>query len=137
VYLTGNGLSARVARYLITILDEGWMIEALNGALETLGIEANWTKRGDVEPFDAAERMNDMLVSFRRDDMLLGAIVIFSGSVELGSFLPCDGGTYSRDDYPDLYERLNDVFIIDAFTFTTPNLPDPATGLKYFMVAIE
>jgi len=36
--------------------------------------------------------------------------------------LPCDGGTYSRLDYPLLYAVIDAVFIVDADTFRTPNL---------------
>lgn len=36
--------------------------------------------------------------------------------------IPCDGGTYNREDYPLLYAVLDAVFIVDADTFTTPDL---------------
>jgi len=36
--------------------------------------------------------------------------------------IPCDGGTYNREDYPILYAVLDSVFIIDADTFTVPDL---------------
>jgi microcystin-dependent protein len=36
--------------------------------------------------------------------------------------IPCDGGTYLREDYPLLYAVIDDVFIIDPDTFTTPDL---------------
>jgi microcystin-dependent protein len=36
--------------------------------------------------------------------------------------IPCDGGTYAREDYPLLYAVIDSVFIVDADTFTVPNL---------------
>lgn len=36
--------------------------------------------------------------------------------------LPCDGGTYAREDYPFLYAVLDSVFIVDADNFTLPDL---------------
>lgn len=36
--------------------------------------------------------------------------------------LPCDGGTYNREDYPLLYAVIDSVFIIDADTFSTPDM---------------
>jgi microcystin-dependent protein len=36
--------------------------------------------------------------------------------------IPCDGGTYNREDYPLLYAVIDAVFIIDADTFTVPDL---------------
>lgn len=36
--------------------------------------------------------------------------------------LPCDGGTYAREDYPLLYAVIDSVYIVDADHFTTPDL---------------
>jgi len=36
--------------------------------------------------------------------------------------LPCDGGTYARTDYPLLYAALAAPYIVDADTFTTPDM---------------
>lgn len=36
--------------------------------------------------------------------------------------IPCDGGTYNRENFPLLYAVLDPVFIVDADTFTTPDL---------------
>lgn len=36
--------------------------------------------------------------------------------------LPCDGGVFSREDYPLLYAVIDSVFIIDADNFTLPDL---------------
>lgn len=36
--------------------------------------------------------------------------------------IPCDGGTYNREDYPDLYALLDAAYIVDADTFVTPDL---------------
>lgn len=36
--------------------------------------------------------------------------------------IPCDGGTYNREDFPLLYAVIDAVFIVDADTFTTPDL---------------
>jgi len=38
------------------------------------------------------------------------------------NMLPCDGSTYLREDYPLLYEALDPFFIVDADTFTVPDL---------------
>lgn len=36
--------------------------------------------------------------------------------------LPCDGSTYLRDDYPELYAALDSIFILDATSFVVPDL---------------
>lgn len=38
--------------------------------------------------------------------------------------LPCDGSTYLKADYPELYEAIDPVFIIDAVSFSVPDLRD-------------
>jgi microcystin-dependent protein len=36
--------------------------------------------------------------------------------------LACDGSVYNREDFPDLYAILDSAFIIDADTFSVPDL---------------
>lgn len=38
------------------------------------------------------------------------------------NMLPCDGSSYLREDYPDLYAILPAVFIVDEDNFITPDL---------------
>jgi len=44
-----------------------------------------------------------------------------SAEIPVGCLL-CDGATYDRVDYPDLYAALAPTFIIDADTFLVPDL---------------
>lgn len=36
--------------------------------------------------------------------------------------LPCDGGTYQREDWPLLYAVIDSIYILNADEFTTPDL---------------
>lgn len=48
--------------------------------------------------------------------------------------LPCDGSAYLREDYPRLYAVLDPVFIIDADTFSVPDMRDKfpmSEGIDY------
>jgi len=36
--------------------------------------------------------------------------------------IACDGGTYNREDYPILYAVIDSTYIINADTFSTPNM---------------
>jgi len=47
--------------------------------------------------------------------------VTASATIPVGCLL-CDGATYDRVDYPDLYATLAPAFIIDADTFSVPDL---------------
>lgn len=39
-------------------------------------------------------------------------------------FIPCDGGTYLRDDYPLLYEAIDPVYIVSGTEFRVPDMRD-------------
>jgi len=54
--------------------------------------------------------------------MPLGMVFAFvTASVPTGA-LECDGATYLRTDYPDLYAALDSAFIVDADHFKVPDL---------------
>lgn len=38
--------------------------------------------------------------------------------------LPCDGGIYNRDDYPQLYDALDPVYILSGTQFRVPDMRD-------------
>lgn len=122
MFYTGTGESARIARYIIDILDEGWLIENFLGALYYLGVPGNWRVEGDITPDIAAERSNDALVTFRRYDTLIGSILPYATLMPPLDTLFCDGATYNHADYPELYAVLDTAYIIDADTFTVPDL---------------
>lgn len=45
-------------------------------------------------------------------------------TVSAFEFIPCDGGTYLRDDYPLLYEAIDPVYIVSGTEFRVPDLRD-------------
>jgi len=55
---------------------------------------------------------------------MLGHIVTLATNEIPENMIPCDGGTYNRADYPELWEVLADSLKIDADTFFTPNLSE-------------
>lgn len=60
---------------------------------------------------------------------LMGALVgmvvpaVFA-TASIDKFLPCDGGTYNKTDYPQLYDAIDSVYIISGTQFTVPDLRD-------------
>lgn len=56
---------------------------------------------------------------------LIGAILphVMSDITSL-TMLACDGTIYNRIDYPLLYDAIDPIFIIDADTFSVPDLRD-------------
>lgn len=53
---------------------------------------------------------------------LIGWILPNALAILPDNLLPCDGSTYAKDDYPDLYAVLDSAFIVDADNFTVPDL---------------
>jgi microcystin-dependent protein len=53
---------------------------------------------------------------------MLGEVVWFATAAIPSNCLPCDGTTYNRVDYPDLYALLDDALKLTADTFKTPDL---------------
>jgi microcystin-dependent protein len=53
---------------------------------------------------------------------MIGAIIPFVTQDPLPNVLPCDGSTYLRVDYPNLYDVIDTFFIVDADHFNVPDL---------------
>lgn len=53
---------------------------------------------------------------------MIGEIVPFVSATLPAGFLLCDGATYNRVDYPGLYAALDPAYIVDADTFSVPDL---------------
>jgi len=53
---------------------------------------------------------------------MIGYIVAYMTADPPANVLPCDGSNYLRDDFPELYEALDAVYIVDADHFTVPDL---------------
>ena len=55
---------------------------------------------------------------------LVGLIMPVATAVAPAGTLVCDGATYLRADYPNLYDVLDSAFIIDADSFRVPDMRD-------------
>ena len=81
-----------------------------------------WAAMSDSE-WDALEvSIADALESVMMSS-IIGTIVWRPGDA-LDNELVCDGSQYDRVDYPILYDRLDSSYIVDADTFSVPNLQD-------------
>jgi len=73
------------------------------------------------EEWDTIQAYVDGLL-YEVKNPMLGAILPFATEDFPTGVLPCDGAVYSREDYPDLYAVLGSIYIIDADTFSVPDL---------------
>lgn len=79
------------------------------------------------DPFGAtgeqcARAFSEMIGKHSMTAIPIGTILDFMGDTPPEGFLICNGKTYLRDDYPELYEILPTSFIINADEFITPDL---------------
>lgn len=81
-----------------------------DGVYNLIGIRCDDTET-DPEPVPLAGAMIGTVVPTVIAAANLPAYLLF-----------CDGSTYNRVDYPDLYALLDSAFITDADHFTTPDL---------------
>ena len=63
------------------------------------------------------------------DDMVFAGCIMIGQVMMLATDAPewtllCDGTSYDREDYPELYAVLDPAFIVDADHFTVPDLLD-------------
>jgi len=53
---------------------------------------------------------------------MIGLITAYITADPPANVLPCDGGTYLREEFPNLYESIDPFFIVDADHFFVPDL---------------
>lgn len=112
--LSGN----RIVRALS--IDDA-LISHVSDAIAQLTIVSNWFEVGDSIP-DVVVECFEALDSWYLGKMLIGQVSSFLGS--LPSFwLPLEGGTFDKVDYPELWETLDEQYK-NLTTFTLPDLSD-------------
>lgn len=102
------------------------LADILTGALERLTHEWVFEAFGSMTPTEAANHFAEMFNGYldSGDICDMGGIVDFVIDPGAG-WLLCDGTTYLREDYPELYARLTvetSPLIIDADNFSVPDL---------------
>jgi microcystin-dependent protein len=90
----------------------------VRGALGILANPNNWEEQGDMTPLECADALAPLQ---DWSNLLIGTIHEYATSDLPDGVLPCDGTTYNRVDYPNLYAVIDAAFIVDEDTFITPN----------------
>lgn len=101
--------------------DAHWLA-LISGALSELLKVENYEQFDAATPEQCVEVFTEVLDRFWNDDCMIGSIVPYATTDAPHGTIPCDGGLYLRADYPTLYDLLDAVFVVDADTFTTPDL---------------
>lgn len=99
-------------------------MNAVKGALSALSFPFNWEQHGTDTVAEVVEAANTMFLNIQSEGLyaMVGAIIPYATATVPVNTLACDGTTYQKADYPELYSVLDSAFIIDSNSFRTPDL---------------
>ena len=126
-YLTADVCAAdSVCRALFIPNDEAFLA-IVRGALEELTFSYNFDKYGTLEPEEMAACFHDMWDKFCFNEgicRMIGEVIAYAGPTSPDSrWLPCDGSSLLRMDYPDLFGVIGTVYgAADGTHFSLPDL---------------
>jgi len=126
-YLTPNSVPPGVVCRVLFIPDDLNWIANVYGALQALTFPENFTPYGAVSPDDTAEIYGVMFDQFlQREGMcrMVGEVVLYAGTASPDPrWLFCDGNSYLRTAYPDLFAVIGTLYgSVDATHFNVPDL---------------
>jgi len=125
-YLTPETIPADTICRVLFIPNEREIIANVTGALQELSYVWNWEQSGAITPQEMADRMFEMCNQFsltRGTCRMIGEVVAFAASTSPSeNWLLCNGDSYLRDEYPDLFNVIGTVF--GAVDITHFNVPD-------------
>lgn len=105
---------------------DAWSISLLGSMLSQERVP--WLWYNDQNPLTEAEidDLDNKLSTGQEQLMqsLVGLIMPCATATAPAGTLLCDGATYLRADYPNLYAALDAAFIVDADSFVVPDLTD-------------
>lgn len=126
-YLTPDTLPTATRCGVLIYPDSEEFAANLRGALELLTFAENFVQYGALTPQQTAEAyvpMFDLFCFGEGTCRVIGEIVTYAGSTSPDpKWLPCDGSSLLRVDYPDLFTVLGVVYgAADASHFNLPDL---------------
>jgi microcystin-dependent protein len=124
-WLTPASLPSTTRCYSVELPDSIEFLSLLKGAIDDLRFVSNWEEVGITpqETADAFAAVFDTIAECTGGSGLVtGEIIAYATSTPPTGTLACDGTTYLRVDYPDLYSVLASSFISDADHFIVPDL---------------
>jgi len=122
-YNTPNSAPTATRCITIAVPDTVEWLSLFMGAIDGMTEEKAWKLVGTVTEAEAAERADVMFRSVRTGNChMIGEIILGAFFTTPDRYLACDGSSYARVDYPDLYAVLDSAFIVDADNFTVPDL---------------
>lgn len=123
VIATGDSASAARVRYSFIAPPDAWIFEAFLGMLYDYSQVGTWYQVGTATPADAAEIVAAAWATFGVDMATTGAIIPFAGFPLPIGWLACDGASYLRTDYQELFGAIGTSWgSVDGTHFNVPDL---------------
>lgn len=121
---TGDTLTTPLIRYEFVAPSDQWILDAIYGFFDDYSWPAKFTPCGEIGIDLAAATFSAILASLRRSVMQVGAVIAYAGDLPTdGSVLACDGASYLRADYPDLFSAIGTIWgADDSSHFSVPDL---------------
>lgn len=120
LFQTGDGTGSPVISCILRLRGDVWAKRALIEALFLLTQDYNWAIQGSASIEYASELFSEALNTVKFGAYMVGSMVPYVTTNPPFGTIPCDGASYLRTDYPLLYSVIDNAYIIDADTFTTP-----------------
>lgn len=98
------------------------LVPHVSGALLELTHSYRWEQFGNLTPEQCAALASQMMEVYYKGNPMIGVIAPYANATIPDNMLPCDGSTFLRADYPDLYALLANPYLDDADHFHTPDL---------------
>lgn len=127
-YLTPDSIPGTLQCRVLFIPDAEDWLAVITGAIQTLTEADNWSKWGTLTPEQAAEVWLPLWDDFcfkRGTCRMIGEIVTFAGATNPDPlrWLPADGSSLLRADYPDLFTVIGTTYgAVDGTHFSLPDL---------------
>lgn len=119
---TAPNVGATDAPTVLIEINEQWRSHVL-GMLED-GTHLNYWSGTEAEKLDAASEFQAVLEAVMAGTRKerIGEVKMWSGRDIPDNWLMCDGQTYNRADYPELYDMLHPTLQVSSEAFKTPDM---------------
>lgn len=138
---TGDAAVGPTQRYSFLAPTDFWVITALLGLISDYCTAGSWYQVGTATPEDAAALFSQIFSTLGIDMATTGAIIPFGGGLLPTGWIPCDGRSLLRADYPNLFAAIGTVWgAVDGSHFNIPDLrgqtlvgqgTNPSTGTSF------
>lgn len=126
-YLTPPTLPTATRCGVLIFPDSEEFAANVRGALQELTFAYNFVSEGGLSPEDTAEAYVPMFDGFCFNEgtcRVIGEIITYAGATSPDAkWLPCDGSSLLRSDYPDLFTVIGTTYgAVDGSHFNLPDL---------------